>query len=102
MYLLTLPPKHEIFTKINKMQEAIKNELIHDCRIIPAEIETIKCVDISNCKIWANNNKSIFKQCITQYCKDLDIKLKEQFKRDFLICLNEVNTRLGLPKLNDL
>lgn len=102
LYLLTLPPKHEIFTKINKMQEAIKNELIHDCRIIPAEIETIKCVDISNCKIWANNNKSIFKQCITQYCKDLDIKLKEQFKRDFLICLNEVNTRLGLPKLNDL
>lgn len=102
LYLITLPPNNEIFTKINKMQESIKNELIHECRINPVETEVIKCVDISNCKTWANNNKTIFKKCITQYCKDLNSNLKKQFKKDVLNCLNEVNIRLGLPKLSDI
>lgn len=102
LYLITLPPNHELFTKINKLQESVKNELIHECRINPANIERIKCVDIDNCKTWANNNKSIFKKCITQYCRDLNTNLKIKFKTDVLSCLNAVNTRMGLPQLSDL
>ena len=102
LYLISLPPNHQIFTKINKIQESIKNELIHDCRINPLNVDKIKCVDIGNCKTWANNNKVIFKKCVTQYCKDLDTNLKNKFKADVLNCLNEVNLRLGLPKLNDI
>lgn len=102
LYLITLPPNNEIFNKINKLQESIKNELIHECRINPADVDRIRCIAIDNCKTWANNNKTIFKKCITQYCKDLDANLKRKFKEDVLNCLNEVNVRLGLPKLGDI
>ena len=103
IYLLSLSPRDSFFTKINMLQDTIKNDLQQNCRIVPAETNIIKDknkVDISNCKKWAKTNRKIFKQCVTQYCKSLPKEFKDGFKIDFIRCLNAANARLGLPKVD--
>jgi len=105
VHLLSLPPNDDFFAKIDILQDAIKNDLQQNCRIVPAEVDNIKDVrkvDITSCKRWAKNNKKIFKQCITQYCKSISKEVKDNFKTEFLHCLNVANSRLGLPKMDSI
>lgn len=99
IYLLSLEPNNQIFTKIGMLQDRIKQDLIQECRINPPEVKTIKRISAKSCKKWAKLDKKIFKQCITQYCRDLQVETKNEFKTNFLECLNQANARLGLPKI---
>lgn len=99
IYLLSLEPNNQIFTKIGMLQDRIKQDLIQECRINPPEVKTIKRISAKSCKKWAKLDKKIFKQCITQYCRDLPVETKNEFKTNFLECLNQANARLGLPKI---
>lgn len=53
VYLLQLEANDPLFEKIDKLQEAIKNELVHDCRINPPNISTVCNADTKSCKTWA-------------------------------------------------
>lgn len=99
IYLLSLPPNNQIFTKIGMLQDRIKQDLIQECRINLPEVKTIKRISPKSCKKWAKLDEKIFKQCITQYCRDLPIETKNEFKTNFLERLNQANARLGLPNI---
>lgn len=100
VYLLQLEANDPLFEKIGKLQEAIKNELVHECRINPPDISTVCCADTKSCKAWAQIDKKLFKKCITAYCKSLDSTTVNRFREDFIERVNVSNIRLGLPKID--
>ena len=99
IYLLELEPNNPIFTKIGMLQDRIKQDLIQECRINPPDVRTIKRISPKSCKKWSKLDEKIFKQCITQYCRDLPSETKNEFKTNFMVCLNQANARLGLPQI---
>ena len=100
VYLLQLEANDPLFEKIDKLQEAIKNELVHDCRINPPDISTVCNADTKSCKTWAQLNDKLFKKCIAYYCKSLDSAIINTFKEEFVERLNASNIKLGLPKID--
>lgn len=81
------------------LQDRIKQDLIQECRINPPDVRTIKRISPKSCKKWSKLDEKIFKQCITQYCRDLPSETKNEFKTNFMVCLNQANARLGLPQI---
>ena len=99
IYLLNLEANDPLFNKIDKLQEAIKNELVHECRLNPPDITTVCNADTVSCKTWSKIDDKLFKKCIVAYCKSLDETLKNEFKKDFIERINISNSKLGLPKI---
>lgn len=100
LYLLQLEANNPLFEKIDKLQEAIKNELVQKCRINPPDISTVSSADTKSCKTWAQLDEKLFKKCITAYCKSLDSTIINTFKKEFIERLNISNIKLGLPKID--
>ncbi|MFZ6734154.1 AAA family ATPase [Undibacterium sp. Ji42W] len=64
------------------------------------DIENESIINISHCKKWANSNIAEFKKYVTYYCNHSEFD--NNFTATFLDRLNKINSKKGLPVLNNV
>ena len=99
VFILSLPNDDNFFKKFNKERESFladfKAASIKSLSI--SDIMDDQKTSIERCKVWAGQDRAKFKQYVTYYCDDEQVK--GNFREQFIARINKINAKIGLPKI---
>jgi len=98
-FIVSLPNDDKFFVKFKQERDSFLTEFkaasIKSLTI--SDIIDPKKTPIERCKAWVDQDKAKFKQYITYFCDNSDVR--ETFRNSFIARINKINRKSGLPDI---